>query len=80
MEVKRVEIKIVGLISNEDELDEIHNIAKIFIYKQRMKDLFYVEKDESLIKKNYLKIYKRSNINRKIKYYHLQQVRVRGLV
>lgn len=80
MEVNRVEIKIVGLISDEEELDEIQDIAKIFIYKQRMKDLMYTEREDNLIKKDYLKIYKKTNISRKIKYYHLQQVRVRGLV
>ena len=80
MEVKKVEIKIVGLISCEEELDEIQDIAKIFIYKQRMKNVMYTEKDNQIVKKEYLKIYRKKNIARKIKYYPLKQVMVRGLV
>jgi hypothetical protein len=80
VEVKRVEIKIVGLISCEEELDEIQAIAKIFIYKQRMKDVMYTEKENQIVKKEYLKIYRKTNIARKIKHYPLKQVMVRGLV
>jgi len=35
--VNKIEIKIVGSIPDEDTLDEIQNIAKIFVYEQRMK-------------------------------------------
>ncbi|MFH1100638.1 MAG: hypothetical protein V1726_01180 [Methanobacteriota archaeon] len=32
-------MKIVGLISNEDELDEMENIAKIFLIEKRMREV-----------------------------------------
>ena len=33
-----IEIKIVGSIADENALEEIEDIAKIFSYEQRMKD------------------------------------------
>jgi hypothetical protein len=32
------EIKIVGAVSDENALEEIENIAKVFAYERRMKD------------------------------------------
>ena len=32
------EIKIVGAVTDENALEEIENIAKVFAYEQRMKD------------------------------------------
>jgi tryptophan synthase alpha subunit len=77
--VNRVDIKIVGLISDDDEFDEIHSIAKVFIYTQRMKGFTYEEKDNNLIAKTYLKNYKKINKSRKSNYFHLTQAMVRGL-
>jgi hypothetical protein len=36
--VKKTEIKIVGAIADENALEEIEEIAKLFAYEQRMKD------------------------------------------
>ena len=33
-----MEIKIVGAIADENALEEIENIARVFAYEQRMKD------------------------------------------
>ncbi len=33
-----MDIKIVGAVSDENALEEIENIAKVFAYEQRMKD------------------------------------------
>jgi hypothetical protein len=79
MEVIRVEIKIVGLISGEDELSDIQHIAKIIVYKQRMKDLFYTNKNNTVIKE-YISNYKKSRINKKMYFNHAQQLSVRGLI
>jgi hypothetical protein len=38
VEVNRLEIKIVGAIADENALEEIENIARVFAYEQRMKD------------------------------------------
>jgi len=77
--VKKVEIKIVGLISDEDELDQIQSIAKIFVYERRMKLFQYPIKDNNLIKKKYFIHKKTSNLN-KINNYRLSRLKVRGLV
>ncbi|MCK4365308.1 MAG: hypothetical protein KAW45_04605 [Thermoplasmatales archaeon] len=77
--MNKVDIKIVGLISDEEELDEIQSIAKIFVYEQRMKCFKYPVKDNSLIRKNYLKYYKKTDDHRKINYNHLPHLMVRGL-
>ena len=77
--MKRVDIKIVGLISDDEELDEIHSIAKVFIYTQRMKGFTSEEKDNNLIVKTYLKNYKKTNKSRKQNYNYLNQFMVRGL-
>jgi hypothetical protein len=36
--VNNAEIKIVGAVTDENGLEEIEDIAKIFAYEQRMKD------------------------------------------
>jgi len=36
--VNTAEIKIVGAVTDENALEEIENIAKVFAYEQRMKD------------------------------------------
>lgn len=36
--MKSAEIKIVGAVTDENALEEIENIAKVFAYEQRMKD------------------------------------------
>jgi hypothetical protein len=36
--VNFAEIKIVGAVTDENALEEIENIAKVFAYEQRMKD------------------------------------------
>jgi hypothetical protein len=36
--VNNAEIKIVGAVTDENSLEEIENIAKVFAYEQRMKD------------------------------------------
>ena len=78
--MNKVDIKIVGTISDEEELDEIQSIAKIFVYAQRMKCFKYPVKDNILIRKNYLKCYKKTDNHRKINYNHLSRIGVRGLV
>jgi len=80
MEVIRVEIKIVGLISDEQELDDIQHIAKIIVYKQRMKDLFYNTNENYAIIKNCLKNYKKNKIIKKINLNPTLQLSVRGLI
>jgi len=32
-----MEVKIVGFVTDEDTLEEIQNIAKVFVYEQHMK-------------------------------------------
>jgi len=78
--VNKVDIKIVGLISDEEELDEIQSIAKIFVYEQRMKGFKYPAKEDNPIRKNYLKYFKKTDSHRKTDYDHLPRLMVRGLI
>ncbi|MCK5112305.1 MAG: hypothetical protein KAQ84_02065 [Thermoplasmatales archaeon] len=78
--MNKVDIKIVGLISDEEELDEIQSIAKIFVYEQRMKGFKHPAKKDNSIRKNYLKYYKKTDSHRKTDYNHLPHLMVRGLI
>jgi len=78
--VNKVDIKIVGLISDEEELDEIQSIAKIFVYEQRMKGFKYPAKGDNSIRKNYLKYFKKTDSHHKIEYNRLPHLMVRGLI
>lgn len=78
--MNKVDIKIVGLISDEEELDEIQSIAKIFVYEQRMKGFNYPAKKDNLIRKNYLKYFKKTVSHNKIEYNRLPHLNVRGLI
>jgi hypothetical protein len=51
VEVMNVEIKIVGAVSDENALDEIESIAKVFAYEQRMKDFTSGLQKQHLTKK-----------------------------
>ena len=73
----KADIKIVGLISDEEEFDEIQSIAKIFVYEQRMKGFEYPMKAKDSIRKNYLKHFK-INGYRKVPSNNIPFLRVRG--
>jgi hypothetical protein len=77
--VKKVEVKIVGLISDEDELDQIQSIAKIFVYEQRMKCFQYPIKNKTLMKKNNFN-YKKNSTFKKNGYNKIIRFTVRGLI
>ena len=46
-----MEIKIVGAVTDENALEEIENIAKVFAYEQRMKDYTSLLHTQLLAKK-----------------------------
>lgn len=46
-----MDIKIVGAVSDENALEEIENIAKVFAYEQRMKDYTLSLRTQHLPKK-----------------------------
>jgi hypothetical protein len=50
--VKNAEIKIVGAVSDENALEEIQDIAKVFALEQRMKDCTRPLKNKRLVKKS----------------------------
>ena len=73
-------MKIVGLLSNEDELDEIEHIAKIFTVEQRMQNLPYQKKSHiPLSKKCTLSAKRISLTDQDICNNHLPMLTVRGL-
>ena len=46
-----MEIKIVGAVTDENALEEIESIAKVFAYEQRMKDYTSLLHTQHLAKK-----------------------------
>jgi hypothetical protein len=75
-----MDIKIVGQITDEDELDEIQNVAKIFVIERRMKHFKYLIKNENPIRRNLTKIDEKIKHHPKIIHrYKLPYVMVRGL-
>ena len=54
-----MEIKIVGAVTDENALEEIENIAKVFAYEQRMKDFTSLLHTQHLVKKEKIFIEKK---------------------
>ena len=75
-----MEIKIVGSIPDENTLNEIQSIAKIFVYEQRMKHFNYPTKNNNSIRKKPIKFYKKIDNQHKIINYRLPHNIVRGLI
>ncbi len=48
--MSNAEIKIVGAVTDENALEEIENIAKVFAYEQRMKDYTPLLHTQRLVK------------------------------
>ena len=75
----KVNIKIVGSVTNETELDEIQSIAKIFIYERRMKTFKYPIHIIKPIKKEELDQYPKPISQSKSNENSLPLFKVRGL-
>ena len=75
-----MEIKIVGSIPDETSLDEIQNIAKVFVYEQRMKNFNYPIKDNISKTKKPLQLFKKIDSHQKNSPNYLSHVMVKGLV
>jgi hypothetical protein len=74
-----MEINIVGAITDDDTLDEIQKIAKIFVYEQHMKKFDYPEKNEKqILPKSTIGYSNYKNHTRKIPRYYLN-LQVKGL-
>jgi len=78
--VNKIEIKIVGSIPDENTLNEIQNIAKIFIYEQRMKNFNYPIKEGILIKKKQNIFQKKNGNHQTIFTNYFSNVKVKGLM
>ncbi len=75
-----MEIKIVGSIPDENTLNEIQSIVKIFIYEQRMKHFNYPTKDTISIRKKPAELYKKIDSHHKIVVNYLSHIQVKGLI
>ena len=73
------EMKIVGLLSDEDEMDEMANIAKVFVVGERMKHLKYDKKIKEDLKKKESAPSKKIHLLPEESYKHLPVFTVRGL-
>ena len=75
-----MEIKIVGSIPDENTLDEIQSIAKIFVYEQRMKRFSCPVKNNTPIITKPVKLQKKICDPQKIVANYLPHVMVKGLI
>ena len=76
----KVEIKIVGSIPDENTLNEIQSIAKVFVYEQRMKDFKYPIKENRQMRKKQIKHYNKTRNHQKILNNCMSHVMVKGLM
>ena len=72
-------MKIVGLLNDEDELNEMENIAKIFIVEQRMKNLSYIKIVKPTLEKKYSHSSEKIILNHNNYLKRLSLLTVRGL-
>ena len=74
-----MEIKIVGAVTDENALEEIESIAKVFAYEQRMKDYTSLLHTQHLAKKE--KIIDEKKIGENNKFIQITQphILVKGL-
>lgn len=77
--MNKIEIKIVGSIPDENTLNEIQSIAKVFVYEQRMKDFKYPIKENRQMRKKHIKHNKTGNHQRIFSNY-MSHIMVKGLI
>ena len=78
--MSKIEIKIVGSIPDEDTLGEIQNIAKIFIYEQRMKQFKHPIKNNASIRKKPVRVCKKVDNHHNNTANYLSHVQIKGLI
>ena len=49
-EVRKIQISVVGSISNQQEIKEIETVAKVFVVAERIIDLTYDQKSANALK------------------------------
>jgi hypothetical protein len=74
-----VDIKIVGAVTDENALEEIENIAKVFAYEQRMKDYTSLLYTQHLAKKEKIIDEKKIGENNKFNPIAQPHILVKGL-
>ena len=74
-----MEIKIVGAVTDENALEEIENIAKVFAYEQRMKDYTSLLHTQHLVKKEKIFVEKKMGETNKFLQSIQPHILVKGL-
>ena len=74
-----MEIKIVGILSDKDEIHEIERIAKVFIVEERMKDLICHVETNEVIGNIYLGHAKKINLCSELVHGYVPFLTVKGL-
>ena len=77
--MSNAEIKIVGAVTDENSLEEIENIAKVFAYEQRMKDYMSLLRKPVQVKKISLPEEKKPNQTLRYPEGFQQHIPVKGL-
>ena len=74
----KIQINVVGSLTDMEQLSEIETVAKIFVIEERMKDLTYDLDSENIITNLPLKPSKKSDFNRNFYNKRLPILNVRG--
>ena len=75
-----MEIKIVGSITDEQTLDEITSIARVFVYENRIKNFNYTKSNFSPTLKKPIDLYKKNSITKHLKTNPYNYLMVKGLM
>jgi len=77
--VKNIDINIVGMFSNGDEINEIMDVAKVFVVEERMINISDDAETNNLVEERRLKPFKKPKIHHDSTFKKLQLLTVRGL-
>ena len=76
---EKININVVGSVSNQEDMAEIETVAKVFIIAERMIDLTYDLKPEKKVSDSHLNSPKKSQDNRNSYNTSISLSAVRGL-
>jgi hypothetical protein len=77
--VIRIQINVVGVLSDADEINEIMDVTEVFVIEKRMMDLTYPLVFKNNVLKSKIESSKKSKIYQNQICRYLQSLTVRGL-
>jgi len=79
VEVIRIQINVVGVLSDADEINEIMDVSEVFVIEKRMMDLTYSLVFSNNALKSSIESSKKLKIYQNQMCRYLQSLKVRGL-